>query len=217
MKKFAGLIAFFALAAAAPAAPLVRDLGQGLAYCRVHVLPGDLATDASVANRPCVLDVRYVQGGDADAGLLLAWLKAHAGPRTPVFLLANSATSPILLAPLDSPDAVAGLVILGPATPRFSPDIAVKVSPKVERRDYDALEKGAPVTSLIDEVLDKPRVDEAKLTRDHLSDSAAPDDDEADAGDTLPPPSANPHPQLIDAVLQRAVQLHRALLAMRRL
>jgi hypothetical protein len=163
-----------------------------------------------------VLDIRYVQGGADDAGVLLAWLKFHAGPRTPVFLLANAATSPALLAPLDSPDAVAGLVILGSAAPRFSPDIALKVTPERERRAYEALEKGTPVDSLIVEVLKKPRVDEEKLTREHLSDSAVADDD-SDSDEPAAPQPGEAHPQLIDPVLQRAVQLDRALLALKRL
>jgi len=62
--------------------------------------------------------------------------RAHA-----IFLLANRDTSPELLAPLASPDAVAGLVILGAASPDFEPDIALAVDAKADRRAYDAFEK----------------------------------------------------------------------------
>ncbi len=197
------------------AAPLERDLGLGLRYYRVHSLPGDLPAGGPEPRSPCVLDIRYAAGGDADARALLAWLKARAAPKTPVFLLANAETSPALLAPLDSADAVAGLVILGAAAPRarFDPDIVVRESPDAERRAYDALEKGASVESLTTRKVDTPRFDEETLVREHLSDSAA-GPDEPDASGSAAPSAP---PQLLDRALMRAVQLHRALLALRRL
>lgn len=196
------------LAAPLAAAPLERDLGQGLTYCRAHAVPADLP--AHGARHPRVLDVRYVEGGPAAGAALLAWLKAEAAPRTPVFLLANDSTSGALLAPLDSPDAVPGLIILGPGAPGFEPDIAVRTSAAAERKAYQALERGATVQSLIEDNPDKPRNDEARLAREHLSDSDAPDE----APET-PAPKRPAKP--VDAGLQRAVQLHRALLALKRL
>jgi hypothetical protein len=210
----ASLFCALALVLAAPAvrsAPLQRDLGMGLAYVRVHVLPDDLPGSAAVGPHPCVLDVRYVQGSEADAGALLGWLKQHAGVHTPVFLLANRDTSGALLAPLNSPDAVTGLVIVGARAPGFSPDIALPVAPADERRAYDAMEHGASVESLITDHALKSRNDEATLARARLSDSGA---DDADAPAAAP--AATP-PAVIDPVLQRAVQLHRSLLALKRL
>ena len=198
------------------AAPIDRDLGLGLVYHRAHTLPADLPMNESVRQHACVLDLRFTQGNAEAAGRLLAWLKLHASPRTPVFLLANTGTSLALLAPLNSPDAVIGLVIVGPAAPNFTPDIALKVSPQADRRAYDALENGAPVQSLLVEKLDKPRLDEEKLARGHLSDSAVRDDD-FDGDRTAAPAAAKSPPQLIDAVLQRAVQLDRTLLALKRI
>jgi hypothetical protein len=200
------------VATGARAAPLERDLGSGLVYFRAHVLPEDLPGPGSVGPHPCVLDLRYVRGGNAEGAALLGWLKRQAGVRTPVFLLANADTSGPLLAPLNSPDSVIGLVIIGPASPGFSPDIGLSVSPKDERRAYDAMEKGATIESLLNERVIKSRNDEATLARSRLSDSDSGEPEAAPAA----APAARP-PPLIDAVLQRAVQLHRSLLALKRI
>ncbi len=215
MKAPVLLLAIFAALApgAGRAAPLERDLGQGLAYFRVHSIATDLPPDQSVRNRPCVVDVRYVRGDRAAASALLAWLKAHARPKSPVFLLANPGTAAVLLVPLNSAGAVPELVVLGPSARNFEPDISVSVAPSAERRAYDALENGASIDSLVVEKVEKARDDEERLDREHLSDSAPPD--RAGESGQPAPPAAAPSP--IDPVLQRAVQLHRALLALKRL
>lgn len=212
MKRWILIFVFIFAAAGLRAAPFERDLGQGLVYCRVHALPDDLPQAASGARHPWVLDVRYVGGGPVEGAELLAWLKAQAAPRTPVFLLANTSTSADVLAPLNSADAVVGLVVLGQVAPDFHPDIALPADPSTERRAYDALEKGASVESLTSaEIRDKPRDDEAKLDRERLQDGNS-----AETGASAPEPVEKP-PPLTDASLQRAVQLHRALLALKRL
>jgi hypothetical protein len=210
------VLLFLAAALSALGAPLERDLGQGLSYYRIQALPDDLPNPAAVGARPCVLDLRYVHGGDAEAGALLGWLRRQGGIHTPVFLLANSDTSGALLAPLNSPDAVIGLVIVGASAPGFSPDVGLRVAPGDERRAYDALAQGATVESLVADRVIKSRNDEAMLARARLSDS------EADAAESPPAAAADAAkpaspPPLIDPVLQRAVQLHRSLLALKRL
>jgi hypothetical protein len=212
MKLLPALL-LLAFASALRAAPLERDLGQGLVYWRAHAVPEDLP--ATIARRPCVLDVRYVHGGDQAGADLLAWLKAHASPHTPVFLLANSDTSGALLSPLNAPDAVVGLVIIGPQTKDFEPDIGLKVRAGEERKAYEALEHGASVASLVTEHLDKPRNDEETLEKARQEENSG---DDPDTDDTAPaaPAKAVP-PPLIDASLQRAVQLDRAMLALKRL
>ncbi len=222
MKPRIFIIILLSTAAALRAEPFERALGEGLVYCRIHALPDDLPQAASGIRHPWVLDVRYIGGGSVEGAQLLAWLKAEATPRTPVFLLANASTSADVLAPLNSADAVVGLVILGQGTRDFHPDIALPADPSTERRAYEALEKGASVESLISgENSDKPRDDEAKLDRDRLPDSG----DEVAGGSAPEPTQESPSlnapsqkaPPLIDASLQRAVQLHRALLALKRL
>jgi hypothetical protein len=215
MKRLSLLFLLCAAVSAAPAAPLLRDLGQGLVFCRVHTLPGDLPTDEAVRRHPWILDVRYVAGDRAAATALTGWLKFHASAATPVLLLANAETSAVLLAPFTAADAITGLIILGPARSDFTPDIAVTVKPGVERRAYHALETGAAIASLITEKVDKVRNDEAMLAREHLPDSALSNPPEDSAGAAAP--AAKSAPPLLDPVLQRAVQLHRTLIALKRI
>ena len=218
MKCFLAILGL-ALTLMAPglAAPVTRDLGQGLLYQRVHQLPGDLPTDENERRHPCVLDLRYV-GSDADsATALAAWLKFHATARAPVFVLANADTGSGIRTVLASRTPGTSIILVGAATNDFKPDIALKISPEAERRAYDAFEHGATADSLITENPDKPRNDEAKLAKDRQPEIAAgPGEDlAASSTDTVAPPKSPP--PLMDAVLQRAVQLHRALLALKKL
>jgi hypothetical protein len=206
------LSCFLSLAAAAP---MERDLGLGLLFFRVHTLPADLPTQESLRRHPCILDLRYVQGDAAAAAALAGWIKFHSSARTPVILLANSDTGPRLLAPFASPEAVVGLIIIGRAATDFTPDIPVLVDPGIERRAYQALEMGMPINSLINEKVEKQRNDEAMLAREHLPDSAL-GGEPTDSN----PPGARPEklaPAPLDPVLQRAVQFHRTLVALRRI
>ena len=215
------LLAFFAATfarAASPAAGLPtgldRDLGQGLVYHRVHHVPADLPTAESARKQPCVLDLRYVHG-DADAATALAgWLRFHASARVPVIVLANADTSAELLAPVDARAPIAGVVVIGIATEGFVPDIALKVSSDTERKAYDALENGASLDALLNDSPAKLRNDEARLAKEHQSD-AGPDDVIAPdkPARSAPPPAA----PVIDAALQRAVQLHRTLVALKKI
>jgi hypothetical protein len=191
----------------APAAALVRDLGQGLSYYRVHELPSDLPSPPSGRPGPCVLDLRYAKASEIAASALRAWVKFNVTARAPIFVLENAATSPTLLVSLAG-NTTPGLVVLAPASAGLGPDIAVRVSDDTDQRAYDALEKGAPVQSLLSDFPDKPRVDEAYLEKEHIADIDAPEV----AGDKVSPPAP-----LVDAMLQRAVQLHRGLLALKRI
>jgi hypothetical protein len=214
MKKF--LLAL--LIAAAPSlglatpARLERDLGHGLAYCRVHSLPADLPANSGKPGA-IVLDLRYALGDDSAAPVLGAWLKVHCAATTPVFVLVNADTAPALLAYLAAIEPPAGLVTLGTTSPRFEPDIALKISPAAERIAYDALEHGTPVDSLLTDSAVKPRHDEASIAQEHTGAPAGATTGDADDADETP---ATP-PPVIDYALQRAVHLHRALLALRKL
>ncbi len=202
------------------AAPLTRNLGQGLTYHRIHELPGDLPTAEASRRQPCVLDLRYVSGRAEEAAALVAWLKFHATTRAPVFVLANAQTSAALISVIMPRGAGASVVVLGAATAEFTPDIALKISAEDERRAYDALEHGAMANALITENPDKPRNDEAKLAKDRQPEpTPTAGEDPAAAVDLAANAPAKPKPPapVVDVVLQRAVQLHRALLALKKL
>ncbi len=213
-------------AASIRAAALTLDLGSGLGYHRAQAIPADLPTSSPTRPQPLVLDLRYATG-DADAAVALAaWLKFHAAPRTPVLLLANAATSPALHAAFAARDHTAGLIILGVATPEFTPDIALTVEPATDRRAYDALENGTALTALIAPPFEKVRNDEARLVAQRLPERAPTTNDESEPALTPATPVVSlpaatlttpPPPPVIDVVLQRAVQLHRALLALKKL
>jgi len=208
----------FVLAARAAWAAAPADLGQGLLYCRVHALPADLPA-ASTGKSAVVLDLRYTMTDDTGATAFSAWL----GFRTaihPVFILVNAGTGPALLHALAGRPVPSGVVALGPPLPAFTPDVPLKISSDTERRAYDALDHGATIESLIVEKIDKPRYDEASMVKDHVSDSEQPapgDEDDAAAKPDSAKDKPAPPPQLIDLALQRAVELHRALLALHKI
>lgn len=208
------LAVFLAVAtavAAAPPKPLEHDLGQGLAYVRVKRLPADLPGKAADAAPSCVIDVRYAEADAVAATTFAAWLGFRATPRSPVLVLANPATSPALLEALSRPSARLGVVLIGAAGARFTPDLAVTVAAEDERRAYEALESGTTLASLLADHPEKVRNDEASLVRGQPGPGETP----ADA----PPENSAPRrpPPVIDAALQRAVHLHRALLALKKI
>jgi hypothetical protein len=195
------------LATAAFTAPLERDLGQGLAYFRAKRLPADLPAQPAGKAPPCVIDVRYAEADEVAATTFAAWLRFRATPRTPVFVLANAATSAALLEALAGRGP--GVVTIGIAGGRFRPDSAVRAGADDERRAYDALENGAAPGALLADHPDKVRRDEASLVRSQNGDTPA----------DLPPENAAARrpPATIDAALQRAVHLHRAMVALKKL
>ena len=155
-----------------------------------------------------MLDVRYVRA-DAEASLALAaWLRFRASPRTPVFVLANGATSADVRTALAGLGPAEGVLVIGAPADDFAPDIAVSVPPEEERRAYDALATGVALAAVLVEHPDKVRNDEASLSRDRLAEASA--DATSEAEKTPPPPP-------IDAALQRAVHVHRALRALRKI
>ena len=190
-------------------APAERDLGGGLAYVRVHHLPADLPAQPSGSVPPCVVDVRYVDA-DADAATAFAaWLRFRATPRSPVFVLANADTSAALRAQVAAHPRGAGIVVVGIEHGAFHPESAVKGTAADERRAYDALEKGATLSALVTDHPDKVRNDEASLAKDRLAEAAADAAEDALAGKAPPAP--------IDVTLQRAVHLHHALVALKKI
>ncbi|MEO5959107.1 MAG: hypothetical protein ABIZ49_12065 [Opitutaceae bacterium] len=197
-----------AVGASAPA--LTRDLGRGLLYYRVETLPSDLPSSIATRKQPCVLDLRYAHGDSAAAAALQAWMKFYASPRTPVFVLANAQTDRALLQAFGNRGSLGSVLVLGPSAPDFTPDISIQTSPDAERRAYDALAGGGDPVSLLAENPDKARNDEASLSRDRSTEPLAGD---APANGTKSHPPSPP----FDATLQRAVHLHRTLIALRKM
>jgi hypothetical protein len=220
--RLASLLSLLALGTtgspAAQAAPLTRDLGEGLVFYRAETLPADLPTQ-DLKKKPCVFDLRFAKGDSAAAVVLDGWLKINASARTPVFLLVNADTDPTLLAPLASRLPSPGVIVIGTTSASLTPDIALKIAPADERKAYDALRHGAMIESLLNDSPEKARNDEARLAKDRQGanpDFPRPSDDPLDDADGDKAAKAKA-PPIIDAALQRAVQLHRSLKALKRL
>jgi hypothetical protein len=188
-------------------APLERDLGSGLVYVRVRALPADLPVKSAGRVPACIIDLRYVETDGDGAAAFSAWLKARATRRTPVFVIANADTARPLLKEINTHERGTGVAVVGIPRGAFKPDVAVSASAEDERRAYDALERGAAIGTLLADNPNKVRNDEASLSKDRLA--------EASAEATTPAKKEEPPP--IDAALQRAVHLHRALVALKRL
>jgi len=219
---FRYLILLFLPLVVCQAAPL--DLGQNLSYVRLHRLPDDAKTLTAAWISPAlVVDLRYptVDGTPAiPAGL-------PARSRTaPLFVLVGPGTPAEALAILRA--SAPALITLGLPAPNLTPDIALSVDPAADRKAYDALDAGDPVESLINVKIKKERFDEAALTREHAEDLAGATPPPFSPAAPAPPAAPNtpaaatpaapaPPPPPIDVVLQRAVQLDRALLALGRL
>jgi hypothetical protein len=206
MKK---ILLFIALGLAARATE-VTDLAQGLGYVRVHALI-DSTSVIAASTGALVLDLRYAAADDASAAALKAALAARPA-RPPLFILVSPAT-PAVLAPVISASSA---LTLGLASSSPTPKVAVKTDAATDRRAYDALETGTPLDQLISGKIEKERFDEATLVKEFK-------DGNPDAEPPPPPdptaPKAGDAPEknapLIDRVLQRAVHLHRALLALK--
>lgn len=199
------------------ASPIEADLGDGLRYHRAHALPAELPSPAGKPF-PLVLDLRYATADQAAATALDAWVKFRAAPATPIIVLVNAETAGELRGVFAANGSQPGFVTVGMASPDYSPDIAVATTPEAERQAYDVLEHNGSLAASLTENADKPRTDEAAVMRDRAHSPEELTDLEFD--EFAPPATAKettPPPPPIDASLRRAVQLHRALRALKRI
>jgi len=203
-------VLFLFVAVVAVAAPLERELGAGLVYFRVRELPADLPAKPAGRAGACIVDLRYVQADEAAATAFMAWLKFRASTHAPVFILANGDTAAALRKPLAEHERGTGIAVVGIATRQFRPDVAVAGTAQNERRAYDALAQGVAPAVLLTDNPDKVRNDEASLSKDRVAEASADAAEDALAGKKAAPPP-------VDVTLQRAVHLHRALVALKKI
>ncbi len=186
--------------------PPVRDLGEGLGYLRVPELPGGLPLAPAGRPPPLVVDLRGCVVREPGTEEFTAWLQGRVAQRGVVFVLANGATAESLRRALTSRPRGAGVVVIGPPADGFVPDLAAVTTAEGERAALAALAAGAPLAALVSDQPGKVRHDEARLGRVASAPAAAE-----------PAATLRPEPPPIDAALQRAVHLHRALLALRKI
>lgn len=198
------------LARAAPPEPI--DLGANLAYLHIKSLAdaAPLLSTAQSAQRPLVLDLRYAT---SEAAALSVFQTALARHPAPLFILFSTATPQEIIAVVkQSAGAIITLSVAGADAPA---QIQVKADPAADRLAFEALGQGTLPAILVAGKIEKERFDEATLVQEFKNGNP----------DAKPPPLPDPtQPKLneaapvkaplIDRVLQRAIQLHRALLAL---
>jgi hypothetical protein len=209
-------------------AAIEKELGQALAYVRVTDANSDVALAVdTIERRPAlVLDLRSLSAAEKSAMAIRAALARPPAPHAVRFVLINASTAPALLAALND-DTFKYVITLGPRSPGIAPDVAVSISDEEDLRAYAALAAGTPLEKLITDNHEKPRYDEAKLVLDHSNgitppDSLLPADADDDSltteSDTEKKIATTKKPAPpVDLVLERAVQIHRSLLALKKL
>ena len=207
----------------------LTDLGSGLAYLRIHSLAESEAAlrKAVPGASALVLDLRYATTDENSVAALKSALASHPAG-APLFILVSPATSAALA------QVVASALTLGAPGSVPAPKVMVQTDATTDRRAYDALETGTALEILISGKIEKERFDEATLVHEFKNgnpDAAplpgdrpgqTPAGQQAGTVSPLPDPTApkpagtpeKPAP-LVDRVLQRAVHLHRALLALK--
>ncbi|HYC70179.1 MAG TPA: hypothetical protein VEB66_03170 [Opitutaceae bacterium] len=221
-RRAIALAALGVMLGAIASATELTDLGQNLAYLRVHDLASveKVVTSVVPENRALVLDLRYATAAGDSPARLTAALAARPGP-APLFILVAPGTPAPLAAALEKLPPNATTLGVPQAVP--APRLVVAQDPEADRRAHAAFDAGSPVAALITGKIEKERYDEASLVKDFANGNREPrppparpnapaaNPTPADPGEPAEPKA----PAITDRVLQRAVHLHRALYAIR--
>ena len=208
-------------------AAVEHELQQGLTYLRTEEPALDLAIiEKNLATHPAlVLDLRASTADEETASSLRRLLaRPPATPRFARFILLSESTAKPLLNALRAD--LPGVVTLAALQSSFTPDIMVATTSEEDAHALDALGRGLSFEKLLSGTTpQKIRYDEASLVRDHaignggsrtfpseeITEEPAPDEEPGNTtAEKIPP-------QPVDRVLLRAVQLHRTLLALKKL
>jgi hypothetical protein len=191
----------------------LTDLGQGLSYLRIHSVADSEATlrKAVPGAGALVLDLRYATASDESSAALKAALAGRSS-NAPLFILLSPATPPVLAPVISASPALT----LGVAGSLPAPKIAVQTDAATDRHAYDALDTGTALQKLISGKIEKERFDEATLVQEFKNGNPGAEPPAAPDPTIAPPAGTAEKPVVLtDRVLQRAVHLHRALLALR--
>jgi hypothetical protein len=216
----------------------LTDLGENLSYLRVQTID-DSAKGLTAALRErdaLVLDLRHVTTTADSAQLLLTALKTRA-LKQPVYILIGPATPSSLAALLTA--STNKFITLGVKESIPLPRVIIDQSAATDLRAFEALDAGQPIATLISGKIGKDRFDEAALmkefnngninaappavstaerpaTPDPTGKPTVPEKKSAPTAKADDKAAAKPDEVLTDRVLQRAVHLHRAQIALRR-
>lgn len=199
------------------ASPRLRSLPGGPTYLRAR----DLGQwDVAATPAELIIDLRGVRETTPDNAARLGTLLASGSARTLRLVLIDPTTSADLLAVVKT--SKARNLTLGANLPAGAVDVAVATPEDLDRRAVAALDAGRPPETLLEARQEKIRYDESSMVRDHAKGLPIPDappDLETEPGkdDAKATPTAAAEPPLVDRVLERALHLHRALRAIRRI
>ncbi|MFO1448025.1 MAG: hypothetical protein U1F61_07700 [Opitutaceae bacterium] len=198
---------------------MVTELADGLTYVRIR----DLDTEPAPAARSAmILDFRGTQATAEAVGRLAPLLDVRAQGAMRLVLL-DPTTSPAILERLKT--ASPQVLTLAATVEGLRVDIPVATPAANDQLARDAIDAGKPLGELLEARREKRRYDEAAMVRDHANGLPLPDSppDTTDPAPTSPTPStpaAKPEPKgpppLQDTVLQRAIHVHQALRALKK-
>lgn len=220
------IVLTFGAAVATLAETRTFEFPDGLNYLRVKNLDTETPSAAGVAT---IVDLRGTSGESPLAATRLADLLDVRTPGSIRLVLIDGTTAANLVGRLKtSPNR---LLTLGAAGSGLALDIAVATTVETDFRAREAIDAGTPLPDLLEPKREKRRYDEAAMVRDHANglpvpesppETDAPQDErdtktggKAGTGPT-PPKETQPRP-LVDQVLQRAIHVHQALRALKKL
>lgn len=214
--------------------PLIRAsevmaLSADLGYLRVHSIVQERGTiqEALQQSRALVLDLRRPLD-ERDAGETLHQELASHPAKSRLYVLVSPATPVPVVGAIAANSA--RLVTLGIKGSQPEPQVVVQQSAEDDRKAYDALTAGSTLADLVSGKIEKERYDEASLVQEFKNgnhDARPPAvpalrSPESEGGSPAEGSEAtqtkgNGSPvRPTDRVLQRAMHLHRALLALKR-
>ncbi len=193
----------------------VQEIEKGLAYARIADLGHDAAqVEAALSKSAIILDLRDTVGTTAEAKNLAQQLEQMPPRATDHrLILINPRTAPAITEAVEI--AEPRQLTVGPRAADLHVDITVPTSPEADERALAALNSGAALSKLADSNPEKKRYDEATLVKNRAAAAAAeaePDDGSPNDSPTPTPVPKRPEEEVHDLVLERAIQLHHALL-----
>lgn len=195
------------------ATPQSHLLPDGPAYLRSRDLS---LLDVGSAPAALILDLRGLGEATPAGRERLNALLAAGSVRTVRLVLVDPETAPGLRAAVR---AASGRVLtLGANLPTDAVDVAVATPVESDRRAVAAIDGGKAPQELLTAAPEKTRYDESAMVRDHAKGLPIPDaPPEVETDDAKAAPPKSPDAVLVDRVLERALHLHRALRAIRRI
>ena len=183
---------------------------------KIATLEGDLRAATTKTEN----DLRGLRETTPDGARRLGTLLASGSAPTLRFVLIDPNTPADLLAIVKA--SPGRRLTLGANLPAGVVDVAVATPAERDQQAVAALDSGRPLESLLETRQEKVRYDESSMVRDHAKGLPIPDappelEPEPGKADANSASTVTAEAPLVDRVLERALHLHRALRAIRRI